>query len=64
MPDDVDLYLLIAELTIERGAVGPAGDIYRNLLRLVEVDADGTARDRVLAAARSTFPDDPRFAPA
>ena len=63
-PDDVDLYLLIAELTIERGAAGPAGDIYRNLLRLVEIDADGAARDRVLAAARSTFPDDPRFAPA
>ena len=64
MPDHVDLYLLIAELTIERGAVAPAGDIYRNLLRLVEIDSDGAARDRVLAAARSTFPDDPRFATA
>lgn len=64
MPDDVDLYLLIAELTIERGALGPAGDIYCNLLRLVEIDPDEAARDRVLAAARSTFPDDPRFAPA
>jgi tetratricopeptide (TPR) repeat protein len=63
-PDDVDLYLLIAELTVDRGAAGPAGDIYRNLLRLVAIDADGVARDRVLTAARSTFPDDPRFASA
>jgi len=60
-PDDVDLHLLIAELAFERGAVGPAGDTYRNLLRLVEIDGDGPARDRVLAAARAAFPDDPRF---
>ena len=63
-PDDVDLHLLIAELTFERGAAGPAGDTYRNLLRLVEIDGDGAARDRILAAARAAFPDDPRFAPA
>ena len=63
-PDDVDLHLLIAELAFERGSVGGAGDTYRNLLRLVEIDGDGAARDRVLAAARAAFPDDPRFAPA
>jgi tetratricopeptide (TPR) repeat protein len=63
-PDDVDLHLLIAELTFERGAVGSAGDTYRNLLRLVEMDGDGAARDRILAAARSAFPEDPRFIPA
>jgi len=62
-PDDVDLHLLIAELAFERGAVGPAGDTYRNLLRLVEIDGDGAARDRVLAAAVAAFPDDPRFTP-
>jgi tetratricopeptide (TPR) repeat protein len=60
-PDDVDLHLLIAELAFERGALGPAGDTYRNLLRLVEIDGDGAARDRVLAAATAAFPDDPRF---
>jgi tetratricopeptide (TPR) repeat protein len=63
-PDDVDLHLLIAELAFERGAVGPASDTYRNLLRLVEIDGDSAARDRVLAAARAAFPDDPRFTPA
>ena len=63
-PDDVDLHLLIADLAFERGAVGPAADAYRNLLRLVEIDGDGDARDRVLAAARAAFPDDPRFAQA
>jgi len=61
-PDDVDLHLLIAGLAFERGAVGPAGETYRNLLRLVEIDGHRDARDRVLAAARAAFPDDPRFA--
>lgn len=60
----MDLHLLIAELALERGAVGPAGDTYRNLLRLVEIDGDEAARDRVLVAARAAFADDPRFAPA
>lgn len=63
-PDDVDLHLLIAALAFERGAVGSTGDIYRNLLHLVDIDGDAAARGRVLAAARATFPDDPRFAPA
>jgi len=63
-PDDVDLHLLIAELTFERGALGPAGETYRNLLRLVEIDGDGAARARILAAARAAFPGDPRFTPA
>jgi tetratricopeptide (TPR) repeat protein len=63
-PDDVSLHLLIAELALERGAIGPAGDTYRNLLRLAEIDGDPAARERVAAAARAAFPDDPRFAPA
>ena len=63
-PDDVSLHLLIAELTLERGAVGPAADTYRNLLRLAEIDGDPATRERVAAAARVAFPDDPRFAPA
>ena len=63
-PDDVSLHLLIAELALERGAVGPAADTYRNLLRLAEIDGDPATRERVAAAARVAFPDDPRFAPA
>ncbi len=61
-PDDVSLHLLIAELALERGAVGSAGDTYRNLLRLVEIDGDLAARERVVLAARAALPDDPRFA--
>ncbi len=61
-PDDVGLHLLIAELALERGAIGPAGDTYRDLLRLVEIDGDPAARERVVVAARAAFPDDPRFA--
>ena len=63
-PDDVSLHLLIAELALERGAIGPAGDTYRNLLRLAEIDGDPATRERVAAVARAAFPDDPRFAPA
>ena len=63
-PDDVSLHLLIAELALERGAVGPAADTYRNLLRLAEIDGDPATRERVVAAAQVAFPDDPRFAPA
>jgi tetratricopeptide (TPR) repeat protein len=63
-PDDVSLHLLIAELALERGAIGQAGDTYRNLLRLAEIDGDPATRERVAAVARAVFPDDPRFAPA
>ena len=63
-PGDVDLHLLIAELALERGASGFAGDTYRGLVHLVEIDGDAAARERILAAAREAFPDDPRFAPA
>ena len=62
-PDDVSLHLLIAELALERGAVGPAGDTYRNLLRLAEIDGDPATRERVAAAAQAAFPGDPRFVP-
>ena len=62
-PGDVDLHLLIAELALERGAGGSANDTYRRLVRLVEIQGDAAARDRILAAARDAFPDDSRFAP-
>jgi tetratricopeptide (TPR) repeat protein len=61
-PGDVNLHLLIAELAFERGAVGSANDTYRRLVRLVEIEGDAAARDRILAAAREAFPDDSRFA--
>jgi len=61
-PGDVDLHLLIAELAFERGAVGSANDTYRRLVRLVEIEGDAAARDRIRTAARDAFPDDSRFA--
>jgi tetratricopeptide (TPR) repeat protein len=61
-PGDADLHLLIAELAVERGALGSAADTYRGLLHLVEIEGDTVARDRVLAAAREALPEDPRFA--
>ncbi len=63
-PGDVDLHLLIAELALERGATASAGDTYRGLVHLAEIEGDAATRDRVLAAARDAFPDDPGFAPA
>ena len=63
-PGDVDLHLLIAELALERGASGFARDTYGGLVRLVEIEGDAAARERILAVARDAFPEDPRFAPA
>ncbi len=63
-PDDVDLHLLIAELQVASGWPAVAGETYRILLRLAELDGDPAERDRVAAAARATLPRDSRFAEA
>lgn len=50
-PADADLHLLLADLAIERGWPGQAGETYRNLLRLVELDGDAGKADAIRAAA-------------
>ncbi len=61
-PDDVNLHLLIAELQVASGWTAVAGEKYRTLLRLAELDGDPAVRDRIAAAARAALPRDGRFA--
>lgn len=63
-PDDVSLHLLIAELQVASGWPAVAGETYRNLIRLAELDGDPADRARIAAAARSALPRDSRFADA
>ncbi len=61
-PGDVDLHLLLADLAVDRGWTGQAGDAYRQLLRLADLDGDAAAADLVRRTAAARLPDDPRFA--
>ncbi len=63
-PADVDLHLLLADLAAGRGWTGQAGDTYRNLLRLVELDGDAVLAGRIRGLAAEHLPGDPRFGPA
>jgi tetratricopeptide (TPR) repeat protein len=63
-PADVDLHLMLADLALDRGWTGRAGDIYRDLLRLVELDGDPVLGERVRDAAVARLPAGPRIAPA
>jgi hypothetical protein len=62
-PADVDLYLLLADLATSRGWTGQAGDTYRSLLRLVELDGDAALAATIRGLAAEHLPGDPRFAP-
>ena len=62
-PADVDLHLLLADLAVGRGWTAQAGDTYRHLLRLVELDGDAALGEAIRAAAAERLPGDPRFTP-
>jgi tetratricopeptide (TPR) repeat protein len=62
-PGDVDLHLLLADLAVDRGWTGQAGETYRQLLRLADLDGDAAAADLVRRTAAGRLPEDPRFAP-
>jgi tetratricopeptide (TPR) repeat protein len=62
-PADVDLHLLLADLATSRGWTGQAGDTYRNLLRLVELDGDAALAATIRGLAAEHLPGDPRFGP-
>jgi hypothetical protein len=61
-PGDVDLHLLLADLAVDHGWTGQAGDAYRQLLRLADLDGDAAVADLVRRTAASRLPEDPRFA--
>lgn len=62
-PGDVDLHLLLADLAVDRGWTSQAGDAYRHLLRLADLNGDAAGADLVRRTAAARLPDDPRFAP-
>jgi tetratricopeptide (TPR) repeat protein len=62
LPSDPDIHLLLAELYLDRGWLGPAADKLVLLGRLAQLTGDGATRARLCYLAASTFPDDPRLA--
>jgi cytochrome c-type biogenesis protein CcmH/NrfG len=62
-PGHVDLHLLLADLAVDHGWSGQAGDAYQQLLRLADLDGDAAVADLVRRTAADRLPDDPRFAP-
>lgn len=61
-PGDVELHLLLADLAVDHGWSGQAGDAYQQLLRLADLDGDVAAADLVRRTAADRLPEDPRFA--
>jgi cytochrome c-type biogenesis protein CcmH/NrfG len=61
-PGDVDLHLLLADLAVDHGWSGQAGDAYHQLLRIADLDGDTAAADVVRRTAADRLPEDPRFA--
>ena len=61
-PGDVGLHLLLADLAVDRGWTGQAGDAYRQLIRLADLDGDVAGADLVRGTAAARLPSDPRFA--
>jgi protein O-GlcNAc transferase len=55
-PADPDLHLLLAALAVDLGWAGIAGETYRSLLRLAELDSDAALADEVRAAAGGHVP--------
>jgi len=63
-PADVELHLFLAEIALDAGWSGHAGDAYAGLLRLLALDGDDARREAVRAIAAERLPGDPRFAAA
>jgi tetratricopeptide (TPR) repeat protein len=63
-PSDTDLHLLLADIAVDCGWTGHAGDTYANLLRLVDLEGDAERGEAIRAAAAERLPGDGRFARA
>ncbi len=55
-PADVELHLLLADLAVDRGWTGHAADVYRNLIRLADLEGDPALAAAVRAAADARLP--------
>jgi tetratricopeptide (TPR) repeat protein len=61
-PSHPDVHLILIDLYIARGWRSPAIDKLVLLARLVDLDADATARDRLCKIVAEWFPAEPRLA--
>jgi len=61
-PGDLELHLLLADLAVDRGWTGQAGDAYGQLLRLADLDGNAAGADLVRQSVAGRLPGDPRFA--
>jgi tetratricopeptide (TPR) repeat protein len=62
VPGDLSLHLELAELYLARGWREPAAEKLLLLGRLVDLDADANAHERLCAIVNARFADDPRLA--
>ncbi len=60
-PSDTDLHLALAELYLSRGWRAPAAEKLLLLSRLIDLDGDGPARERLCSMVSARFSDDPRL---
>jgi tetratricopeptide (TPR) repeat protein len=61
-PSDTDLHLELVDLYLARGWRAPAAEKLILLSRLIDLDGDGPARERLCSMVAARFPDDPRLA--
>jgi tetratricopeptide (TPR) repeat protein len=60
-PSDTDLHLALVELYLSRGWRAPAAEKLLLLSRLIDLDGDGPARERLCSMVSARFSDDPRL---
>jgi tetratricopeptide (TPR) repeat protein len=61
-PSDTDLHLALVDIYMSRGWRAPAAEKLLLLSRLIDLDGDGPARERLCSMIAARFPDDPRLA--
>lgn len=61
-PSDTDLHLELVDIYMSRGWRAPAAEKLLLLSRLIDLDGDGPARERLCTMIAARFPDDPRLA--
>ena len=60
-PSDPDVHIALVELYLARGWRGPAADKLLLLSRLVDLEADQAARERLCEIVAERFPNEPRL---
>ena len=61
-PDDLETHLTLVDLYLARGWRGPAADKIVLLARLIDLEGDTSARERLCTMLAERFPGDARLA--